>query len=149
MSEINVFLGGTCANNNWRESFIAALVTAGVPADTIFNPVLPAGQEWTQADADREHEAKDVAKFNLFYIADPQQDGNTFSAYSTCEAIMGLYDDCRAIVVFDHSGMDGHALKAMKQIARDLKKRFPTGRIYEDAGMTVQYLADALGCNES
>lgn len=145
---INVFLGGRCANNNWREEFTVALVAAGVPADTIFNPVLPPGVEWTQVDADREHVAKTAAKFNLFYIADPKQDGNMFSAYSTCEAIMGLYDDPRAIVVFDQDGMVGHALKAMKQIERDLKNRFPYGRIF-DSARAVQYLADALGCNET
>lgn len=87
---INIFLGGTCANNNWREEFTAALVAAGIPAETIYNPVLPPGVPWTQADADREHENKAAAKFNLFYIADPKQEGNTFSAYSTCEAIMGV-----------------------------------------------------------
>lgn len=140
---INVFLGGTCANNNWREEFTAALIAAGVPADTIFNPVLPPGVDWTQADADREHAAKSSARFNLFYIADPKQEGNTFSAYSTCEAIMGLYDDSSAIVVFDQTGMEGHALKAMKQIERDLTKRFPDGRIF-DSARSVQYLADAL-----
>lgn len=146
---INVFLGGTCANNNWREEFTAALIATGIPADTIFNPVLPPGVDWTQADADREHEAKATAKFNLFYIADPKQERNTFSAYSTCEAIMGLYDDPGAVVVvFDQTGMEGHALKAMKQIERDLIKRFPYGRIF-NVRRAVQYLADALGCNDS
>lgn len=62
---------------------------------------------------------------------------------------MGLYDDPRTIVVFDQDGMGGHAVKAMKQIERDLTKRFSVGRIYSDGASAVQYLADALGCNET
>ncbi len=142
---ITIFLGGTCANNNWRDDFTAALVAAGVSAETIYNPVLPAGQEWTPADADREAEAKACARFNVFYIADPKQEGNTFSAYSTCEAIMGLYDDPeRTVVVFDTDGMEKHALKAMNQIRRDLSKRFPDSMIHSAPGTAVSDLASRL-----
>lgn len=137
---ITVFLGWTCANNNWREGFTAALIAAGIPAETIFNPVLPAGVEWTEADAEREHAAKAAAKFNLFYVGDPKQEGNTFSAYSCCEAIMGLYDDPRTIVVFDKAGMSGHAIKAINQIERDLRKRFPEAAIFDSWAMAVSYI---------
>lgn len=142
---INVFLGGTCANNNWREDFTAKLIAAGVAADTIFNPVLPPGQDWTTADADREHDAKANARINVFYIADPKQEGNTFSAYSTCEAIMELYDGLRKpVVVFDSDGMSGHPAKAMRQIAKDLRHRFPAAAIFEAPDVAIGCMADLL-----
>jgi hypothetical protein len=87
MATISVFLGGTCANANWRTSFTADLVKAGVPADSIFNPVVP---DWTPECQAAEDAAKLTAKYNLFYLCDPKQEGNPVSVYSLVEAVMGM-----------------------------------------------------------
>lgn len=144
---MTIFLGGTCANNNWREGFTEALTSRQIPASDIFNPVLPAGVEWTSEDAVKESAAKRLADIVVFYIADPKQDGNTFSAYSTCEAIMALYDDPqRAVVIFDDTGMSGHPIKAMTQIRRDLIARFPEQQIHSSPLDAVDYITKLFYC---
>lgn len=148
MSGIFVFLGGTCGNNNWCEQFTIDLIEAGVCPQSIFNPVLPPGVEWTQTDADREHTVKCIADFNLFYIADSKQEGNPVSVYSIVEAVMGLYQNekedssPKTVVVFDMVGMTGHALKAVQQTAHDLRRRFPEWIL--DSGSAVQWLAEQI-----
>lgn len=117
-----IFLGGTCGNNNWRESFTEDLIQAGVPAESIFNPVV---SDWNEDVQKAEEHAKATASFLLFYLADPKQDGNPLSTYSVVEAMIGLYEEpARTIVVFDHDGLAGHALKVALQIEKHLRNRF-------------------------
>jgi hypothetical protein len=127
MSKKLVFLGGTCAGNNWRPEFIAALIAGGLSAEEIFNPVVP---DWNEEVRRKEEEAKASATHMLFYIADPKQAGNPLSAYSMVEATMAMYDKPdTTVVVFDNTGIEGHALKAMNQTLKVLKKRFPAAAI--------------------
>lgn len=128
-----VFLGGTAANNSWRENFIETLVKRGADTHLFFNPVV---KEWNKEAQEREEKAKSEANYLVFYIADPKQEGNPLSAYSMVEAAMALYDKPdRSVVIFDTEGMSGHPLKAMNQTFKVLKARFPSANIFtkEDA----------------
>jgi hypothetical protein len=122
MSNI-LFLGGTVGKNNWREGFIQRVTEAGVPVESLFNPVTPNWDEEFQ-------KLEDGIKGNsdntlLFYIGDTQ-DGTGLSFYSNTEAILALFEQPeRTIVAYDLEGLEGHALKAMKKTAADLSARFP------------------------
>jgi hypothetical protein len=138
MEDRLVFLGGTCGNNRWRDSFIAEAVAAGVPRASLFNPVV---EEWSDAAQWVEEAAKARATEFVYYIADPQQEGLTVSAYSLVEATMALYDaPDRTVVVFDASGMSGHALKAMAQARTVLARRFPAARILASRDEALAWL---------
>ncbi|HLK62823.1 MAG TPA: nucleoside 2-deoxyribosyltransferase domain-containing protein [Bryobacteraceae bacterium] len=137
-----VFLGGTCGNNKWRESFTAELVRRGFPGNGIFNPVVP---DWTPEAQLAEDRAKDEAWMNLFYIADPRQESSPVSVYSIVEAVMGLYDSPdRTLVVFDLTGISGHVLKALQKTYADLKKRFPSRAIFDNRGDALDFLLQGL-----
>lgn len=127
---VRIFLGGTVGGNSWRADFTRALVDLGYAPHTIFNPVVA---DWNADAQAREEHAKATAGFVLFYVADPMQAGNSLSAYSMVEATMALYDRSgSAVVVFDPSGMSGHALKAMRQAFAVLKSRFPAAALFAD-----------------
>lgn len=129
-----VFLGGTVGGNNWRTEFIQALVERGVPKDALFNPVVV---DWNDEARAREERVKAEARYLLFYIANPNQEGNSRSAYSMVEATMALYDKPdRAVVVFDSRDVSGHPLKDMNHTFAILRERFPKGNMflnYQDA----------------
>ncbi len=134
-----VFLGGTCGQNNWRESFIAELVKRGVHEESLFNPVV---KDWNDEAKDREERAKSSATHLLFYIADPKEPGIQVSAYSMVEATMALYDrGPKTVVVFDTTGIEGHALKAVNQARKVLQKRFPEASIFAEAWEAIDWLA--------
>ncbi len=134
-----IFLGGTCGGNNWRGPFIEILAERGIPAEKIFNPVVP---EWNDAAQAAEEKAKAEASHHIYYIADPQQEGNPISAYSILEAAMALYDKPdTAVVVFDVTGMSGHPLKAMDQARKVLRKRHPEANIFDSAAEALIWLA--------
>jgi hypothetical protein len=132
MNELDIyklFLGGTAANNKWREAVTEMLIKRGVPSTQIFNPVVA---DWNEEAQKREDYVKEHADTVLFYVAEPMQEGNPISAYSIFEAQQALYDDPqRAVVAFDYAGMSGHPLKQMRKIAGDLRKRFPTASIID------------------
>lgn len=137
-----VYLGGTCGNNNWRTRFIDAVTASGVPAESLFNPVVA---DWNAEAQEREEAAKREATHHLYYIADPQQEGNPVSAYSMVEATMALYDHPEtAVVVFDASGMPAHAAKASAQTARVLRARFPDAHILDSFDAAVQWFIKQL-----
>ena len=143
MATISVFLGGTCANANWRPTFIEDLVSDGVPAETIFNPVVP---DWTPECQAAEDTAKATAKYNLFYLCDPKQEGNPVSVYSLVEAVMGLYDQpSNTVVVFDNAGYTGQALKSLVKSEKDMRKRFPSGLIFGSRDEALDFLVAKLG----
>jgi hypothetical protein len=126
-----VFLGGTAANNGWRDTLIANLVSRGVSSSCLFNPVVP---DWNQEAQKREEEAKATASLMVFYVSDPKQEGNPLSAYSMVEATMALYDKPEtSVVVFNTDGMSGHPLKAMNQCLKVLKSRFPQANIFSSS----------------
>jgi len=140
---ISIFLGGTAANSTWRTSFTEELVAAGVSPDTIFNPVVP---DWTPECQAAEDAAKATAKYNLFYLCDPKQEGNPVSVYSLVEAVMGMYDQpSNTVVVFDNAGYSGHALKSLTKSEKDLRKRFPNGLIFGSRDAALDFLVEKLG----
>ena len=143
MASISVFLGGTVANSNWRTSFTTALTEAGVDSETIFNPVV---SDWTPECQAAEDAAKATSKYNLFYLCDPQQEGNPVSVYSLVEAVMGMYDrPTNTVVVFDNSGYSGHTLKALAKSEKDLRQRFPNGLVFGSRGEALSFLVSKLG----
>lgn len=137
-----VFLGGTVAGNGWRKKFIRELTALGVPHSELFNPVV---EEWNEEAQAKEEEAKKNATHMLFFLGAPMQDGNPLSTYSMIEATMALYDAPeKTVVVFDPTGIGGHALKAYKQTEKVLRKRFPDKRILSTLGEAIAWFADEL-----
>jgi hypothetical protein len=138
-----VFLGGTCGNNIWRPGFIEALVALGVPAESLFDPVV---EHWDEAAQRNEEEKKAAATHMLFYIADPKFEGVGISAYSLVEATMALYDrPDSTVVVFDLTGITlKHVIKAMNQACNVLKKRFPEANIFATQQEAIDWLAREL-----
>lgn len=135
-----VFLGGTCGKNQWRESFTKELLKRGVAADAIFNPVVA---DWNEEAQKKEDAAKSESAYMLFYIANPYTEGNQVSAYSLVEAVMGLYEDLhRTIVVIDPSDTVEHVSKALTKSGVDLKMKFPMNILNRDAALS--FLADKL-----
>jgi hypothetical protein len=137
-----IFLGGTVGANNWRtEIVIPSLIERGVPAETLFNPVV---EHWDKQAQEREDEAKRVADYLLYVLASPDPHGHTsnVSAYSLVEATMHLYDALdRTVVVLDTAGMPRHTAKAMTKAVSDLRKRFPDAPIFDDYKHAIEYLA--------
>ena len=137
-----VFLGGTAANNPWREQLTTNLIRRGISPHVLFNPVVP---DWNEEAQAREETAKADATHHVYYIADPMQPDNPLSAYSMVEATMALYDQPNtAVVVFDTVGMEGHPLKAMKQCAKVLRRRFPEANIFTSREEAEDWLLGQL-----
>jgi hypothetical protein len=137
-----VFLGGTAGGNSWRDVLIEALTARGVDPQCLFNPVVA---DWNPEAQAREEDAKAKASQLVYYVADPQQEGNPLSAYSMVEATMALYDNPEnTVVVFDPDGMSGHPLKAMKQALKVLKTRFPEANIFGSRDEIVDWLTKEL-----
>jgi uncharacterized phage-like protein YoqJ len=140
-----IFLGGTIGANNWRtEIVIPALIERGVPAETLFNPVV---EHWDRQAQEREDEVKHTADYLFYVLASPDPHGQTsnVSAYSLVEATMHLYDASeRTIVVLDTTGMPRHTTKAMTKAINDLRKRFPNAPIFDDYASAIEYLVQKL-----
>ena len=137
-----LFLGGTAGHNKWRDTLTDTLISRGVSAGVIFNPVVA---DWNEEAQAREEAAKASASHLLFYIANPMQEGNPLSTYSMVEATMALYDKPdRTVVVFDSAGIEGHFLKALNQAKNVLKTRFPAARIYDSVDTATDMLAKDL-----
>jgi len=137
-----VFLGGTCGNNNWRDGLIERLVDRGVPSAALFNPVV---DDWNEEAQRAEDAAKEESRYMLFYLGNPKQEGSSVSFYSLLEATMGLYDSPeRTVVVFDSTEMPDHHKKGNDKACRDLKKRFPDAMIFATLAEAEAWLADSL-----
>jgi len=137
-----VFLGGTCGNNNWRDGLISRLISRGIPPECLFNPVV---EHWNEEAQRREEIAKTDASYMLFFIADPRQEGINVSFYSVIEATMALYDEPKGtVVVFDTTGMGEHNTKAMNQACKVLKTRFPDANIFANLSEAEEWLAVQL-----
>jgi len=140
-----LFLGGTCGNNDWRTNFTKELISGGVPADDIFNPVV---SDWNAEAQANEEKAKKEATYLMFYIADPKLEDSNLSAYSMVEATMGLYDKPETVVVFDYAGIEGHSRKSMQQTEKVLKARFPTARIFSAAAQAYEWLIGKMAVED-
>jgi hypothetical protein len=140
-----VFLGGTCGNNRWREDLvIPALRNHGVPEDTIFNPNLGPGQ-WNEEAQELEDRVKRSCALMVYYIGDPK-DGTGISPYSVVEATMALYDDLdRSFVVIDSAGVEDHAKKALNKIWLDWRRRFSNARIEQSLDELIRCIVERYG----
>jgi hypothetical protein len=136
-----LFLGGTCAKNRWREDVvIPALLDRGVPVDSIFNPNLGPGM-WNEEAQALEDRVKRECALMVYYIGDTK-DGSGVSLYSAVEATMALYDDPeRTVVVIDPAGTEGHVAKALNKTIRDLRERFPKAVIADDLEGLIEHVA--------
>lgn len=133
-----VFLGGTCGKNDWRLGLIERLIARGVPAEALFNPVVPNWDAAAQANEDR---AKAEATVMLYYLGNPNDGNNNLSFYSLLEATMGLYDaPGRTVVVFDATDMPKHAAKATAKAFKDLKARFPDLAIFDNLAIAEDWI---------
>lgn len=116
----HVFLGGTCGNSTWRDELIPKLEASGI---SFFNPQLPPGA-WNEEAEKIEDFQKTNCSFMLYYLCSPKEEGNPVSVYSVCEAsIAACTDPMRTLIVVDTTGMEGHALKAMNKVKKDLGGR--------------------------
>lgn len=137
-----LFLGGTCGDNMWRDGFVANLVSRGVSADKLFNPVVP---DWTPECQAAEDAAKAESSLMMFFIGNPKTPGNEVSAYSLVEAIMGLYDaPDRTVLVIDVSEMSESVAKAMRKSLADLKARFPDGLAFDSLDSAADWISSQL-----
>lgn len=107
-----VFLGGTCAKPDYRELLIPLLTT------DYFNPVV---EEWTEADAIKEDEAKLNASVNVFVIT-PAAVGSYSIAELTELAIIS--DKPLYVMFMEVEGFtwNEHQVKANTQIKKLLSK---------------------------
>jgi len=147
MNTSQIFLGGTCGNNPWRESLmIPALLEHGVRPEQIFNPVVSHWDETAQAN-------EDAAKANpdyllLFVLASPDPEASEvtqISGYSLAEAIMALYDaPARTVVLFDTTGMARKTAKGMRKTEQDLRQRFPQAPIFSDYAALIDWIVSRL-----
>lgn len=140
-----VFLGGTCGNNRWREDIvIPGLKNKGVPEDAIFNPNLGPGQ-WNEEAQALEDRVKRSCSLMVYYIGDPR-DGTGVSPYSVVEATMALYDDQdRTLVVIENAGADDHTKKALDKILLDWRRRFTNARIEQSLDELIMHIAERIG----
>lgn len=138
-----VFLGGTVGNSTWREDLVIDLGTRGVDASGLFNPVVADWNEEAQANEER-HKVED--DHLLFFLSNPEQQGNPLSTYSLVEATMALYDrPDRTVVCFDHEAIEGEQFqKALKQSERVLRARFPEANILSSYDDLVDWLVSIL-----
>ncbi|MGB7922270.1 MAG: hypothetical protein WCF57_03395 [Pyrinomonadaceae bacterium] len=137
----DVFLGGTCAHNRWREEIvIPALLKSGVPETAIFNPNLGPGM-WNEGAQILEDQVKQSCALMVYYVGDTK-DGTGVSLYSAVEATMALYDDPeRTIVVIDPAGTEGHVTKALNKTLQDLRTRFPNAVIADNLQELIEHVA--------
>jgi hypothetical protein len=138
-----VFLGGTCGNNNWREDIFIDLGDRGVDASGLFNPVVADWNEEAQANEER-HKVED--DYLLFFLSNPEQQGNPLSTYSLVEATMALYDrPDKTVVCFDHEAIEGAQFqKAFNQSEKVLRARFPEANILSSYDDLLDWLESVL-----
>ena len=139
---MQIFLGGTCGNNHWREDVvIPGLLEQGVAPERIFNPVVTHWNKAAQAREDAVKQAPD--SLLLFVIASPEPGTLTanVSAYSLIEAVMSLYDAPeRSVVVVDLAWMPTHTAKALSKGVQDLQARFPHAPIFLEYDDAIDWL---------
>lgn len=137
-----IFLGGTTANNHWREELIADFVRLGFPAETFFNPIV---EHWTPEARKSERRAKKEANILFIYIGDPQDEKQLLSPFSLVEATMGLYDNPRTTaVVLDPTGLAGRPLKLVTEMTAIFNERFPEGNIFSTLEAGKEWLRKML-----
>lgn len=141
-----VFLGGTCGANHWREEIVVpGLLERGIAPEQIFNPVVA---HWTPADQEREDEAKRTYGTVLFTIAsvDPaREDVKETSAYSMVEATRAAlkYPE-RTVIMIDTTGLNRRTAKGINKAAQDWQEDAPELPIFRDYDALVEWLAARL-----
>jgi hypothetical protein len=142
-----VFLGGTCGNNHWREEIvIPALLGRGIALHQIFNPVVSHWDEQAQANEDAAKADPDCLL--LFVLASPDPtttEVTQVSGYSLVETVMALYDSpARTAVLFDVTGMARKTAKGLRKAQQDLCARFPQAPIFTDYPALIEWVAARL-----
>ncbi len=140
-----VFLGGTCGKNTWRETIvIPGLIERGVGIGQMFNPVV---KDWNEQAQAREDHAKRTMEYMLYVIASPEPNSGTanVSAYSLVEVLMALYDaPDRTVALFDTSGLENHTAKVIRKAVQDIRARFPQAPIFAEYDGLMDWLATRL-----
>jgi hypothetical protein len=150
------FLGGTVGHNDWRVSFMRELADGGVTNDRLFNPALPPGA-WNDAAQKAEEEAKSRATHMLYYLADPKETGDVLPSAEVIRAVAALYQaPTKVSIALDQSGLGekSHARKAMRNLAKLLKARFPDAKIeagdsLSESGWTFRIASNGNGATLS
>jgi len=129
MSNVRVFLGGTCGRNRWREGLMDRLAARGLSSNALFDPIVP---DWNEAAREREERAKADADVLLFYLGDPEEPGIPLSGFGLVEATLAVcHEPERAIVVFDLDAVSGHARKVYEQSAKLLRAQGSNALIFD------------------
>ena len=116
---VSVFLGGTCAGDNWRDELIPLLKI------DYFNPVV---DNWTEDAQRREREQRILSDYILYVIR------TTASAYSIAEAVEDAVKRSTKTIVcvlpFPNAQQDQkvyeHEKKALKAIINLIKRNGAT-----------------------
>ncbi len=136
----SIFLGGTCGNNTWRDGLTARLVSRGIPAEALFNPIV---KVWDEEAKRREDLVKRSAKCLLFYLGDPKMGANSRSFYSLFETMLALYDvPDRTVVVIDTAGMAKDVKDSMDLTLIELRHRFPHLPIFDSLDLAEDCIVD-------
>lgn len=113
MKKVDVFLGGTCGKNDWRDRIMPELDRLGI---TYFNPVVP---NWTPECQLAEDFHKETAGIQVYYLGNPMDPlVPEVSAYSCFELGCAGTDMLVAIAIDEWNNT--HLQKAMYKIAADL-----------------------------
>lgn len=145
---MRVFLGGTCGNNPWREKLLEQLSARRVGTAGFFNPMVRAGG-WNADIQFLEDQHRNSCDHEVFFIGDPMEHrsgDDQISPYSMAEALVALHaDPDRTMVTFDYTDLVGHGLDATKKFEMDIRKAFPSAKIFSSLGAAEEWLAMRYG----
>lgn len=120
---MKIFLGGTCANTNWRKKFIEAIKPLGIE---YFNPVV---EDWTsECQAIEEDEKNNKCDCHLYVITKEMM-----GTYSIAEIINSawqsiVYGTTVNFIVFavlDEGTWQKHEIKSFDAIMKMIKNIAP------------------------
>jgi hypothetical protein len=135
-----IFLGGVVGRNPWRQDFIKQLVTAGVPEERIFDPVVPTRTTETKQ---LEAEQKAAAYYKLYYIAKSGKVEQELSSYGVAEAVLGACRDLACtVIVLDYDDLSPSGQRSLKQIQELLESQY--AQIFTSLEAALQWLLPRL-----
>ncbi len=139
----HIYLGGTCGNNTWRQIFMERVLRASPKIVRFFNPVV---SDWNEEAKRNEDIAKQLADVLVFYLGDPQEEGNQVSYYSIFEAATALLYDRpeTTVVAFELTDLPQHAINTNTKAYYDLLQRFPGGHVFASLLQVEWFLEEKL-----
>lgn len=115
MNKFKIFLGGTCADTNWREQVIGMLEFKFYNHIDYFNPVV---EDWTPECIEKENEEKEYfCNIHLYHIT-----SETKGFYSIAEAIESTMKGKITIFSVDPTGFDKQQLKSFSAIVDMIRR---------------------------